>query len=339
MNKTDLIENYTLPQLVDMIINLQNASEVKTDEIQKMKWNIKDLEESNKRLKAKLDSYDNFLLPRCTKEAREMIDHNHFSEVRIVTWEQWNDRREKSVNISDIQKCQGEYEKILKENPLESTINKISRDILEQKNNTMAVEFTRVICDLLKQNGVYVHCTETKFDEKIAENSFEEEYGIVFDSMDFSERDKEFTDKIEALQTETEKYRKAFEGAKKERDHFEKVLQELNDKNKTELERAKSIIDQIDYILEKLFGVRHDTVDNPDEFEKILSERVKGNIINFLPTEPIKISEMLIMANGECEPLVLGNDVFKDTYRIFDVSELKQIAEHLFIYCNHHGEV
>ena len=211
------------------------------------------------------------------------------------------------MNISDIQKCQEEYEKLLKESPLEGLMNKITRDIIEQKNNAMAMELTRIICDLLKRYGVHVHCTETKFGEKITTNSIEEQYGIVFDSMDFSKHDKEFTDKIEEL--------------------------------KKQLDRSQTTINQIDDILEKLFGVWHDTVDKPDEFEKILSERVKGNVVDFLPTEPIKVAEMLITAKGECEPLHIRNDVFKDTYRIFNVPDLRQIAEHLLIYCNHNVEV
>lgn len=276
-----------------------------------------------------------------TKEAKEMIDHNHFTGVRIVTWEQWNNRGEKSMNISDIQKCQDEYEKLLKESPLEGVMNKITKDILEQKNNAMAMKFTRIICDLLKRYGVYVHCTETKFSETITTNSIEEQYGIVFDSMDFSQHDKEFTDKIEELQSEVEKYRKAFEDAKKERDCQIAEYQNRAEKDKTELERAKTTINQIDDILEKLFDVRHDTVDKPDEFEKILSERAKGNVTDFLPTEPIKVADTLINAEGEYEhnPIVkqiCGTD--KGTYRIFDVSGLRQIAEHLLIYCNHNKE-
>lgn len=107
------------------------------------------------------------------------------------------------------------------------------------------------------------------------------------------------------------------------------------------LERKERIINQIDDIMEKLFGVRHDTVDNPDEFEKILTDRVKWNVYDLLPTEPIKVADLLINAYGEFEnnPVVkkiLGKD--KDTYRIFDISELRQIAEHLLVYCNANGE-
>lgn len=111
--------------------------------------------------------------------------------------------------------------------------------------------------------------------------------------------------------------------------------------NKTELERAKTIINQIDDILEKLFGVRHDTVENPDEFYKILAEKLKGDITDFLPEEPIKVADILINAAGEYEhnPIakaISGND--KGTYRIFDISELRQIAEHLLVYCNHNED-
>lgn len=70
-------------------------------------------------------------------------------------------------------------------------------------------------------------------------------------------------------------------------------------------------------------------------------KRDNKDIADFLPTEPIKVADMLINAEGEYEhnPIVkkiCGTD--KGAYRIFDVSELRQIAEHLLIYCNHNGE-
>lgn len=153
---------------------------------------------------------------------------------------------------------------------------------------------------------------------------------------------EELKKQIEHMKSEVEKYRKAFEDAKKERDCQIAEYQNRAEKDKKELERAKNTINQIDYILEKLFDVRHDAVDKPDEFEKILSERLKGNVTDFLPTEPIKAADMLINAEGEYEhnPVVkkiCGTD--KGTYRIFDVGELRQIAEHLLVYCNHNEEV
>lgn len=110
------------------------------------------------------------------------------------------------------------------------------------------------------------------------------------------------------LQSEVEKYRKAFEEARKERDcqiaKYQNKIEELKVEN-AELHCEMQAM--------KVF---------PDE----------------IPEEPIKAAEMLITAKGECEPLHIRNDVFKDTYRIFDVSGLRQIAEHLLVYCNHNGE-
>lgn len=149
------------------------------------------------------------------------------------------------------------------------------------------------------------------------------------------------------LKSEVEKYRKAFEDAKKERDCQIAEYQNRTEKDKTELEIAKNTINNIDNILEKLFGIRHDTVDTPDEFEKILSERVKGNVTDFLPTEPIKVADMLINATytrekGDIEKTfykAFGNNSDMVEENVFDISELRQIAEHLLVYCNHNGEV
>lgn len=140
---------------------------------------------------------------------------------------------------------------------------------------------------------------------------------------------------ISELQSEAEKYRKAFEDAKKERDCQIAEYQNRTEKDKTELERAKSTINQIDYILEKLFGVLHDTVDKPDEFENILDDKVKGNIADFLSTEPIKVADMLINASKKRTNCMTGKEY--DKY-IFEKRQLRQIAEHLLIYCNHNRE-
>lgn len=396
MTKTELMENYTAEQLAEMVVKLNSAMDsLKYSDsflksglfdnpavaacearINILQNKINNLEEDNGRLQSKLDTYNNRLLQRCTKEAKEMIDHNHFDGVRIVTWEQWNNRGEKSMNISDIQKCQDEYEKLLKESPIHGTIEKICKDILGQKNNDMAMEFTRIICDLLKRYGVYVHCTETKFGEKITANSIEEQYGIVFDSMDFSQHDKEFTDKIKELkeeleksnkerakilwefcdsvkkedyekevnhlQSEVEKYRKAFEDAKKERDcqisEYQKKIEELKgkleiqtaatkyteeyvDSLKNEITRSKTTITQIDEILSEFFGVTHDTA-KPNEFKEILRKKIDN--ITCLPNEAIKAADFII-------------DAWKKSCnrRYFERSDLKQIAEYLMVYYNY----
>lgn len=188
----------------------------------------------------------------------------------------------------------------------------------------------------LRINGEVISDLENKIHkskEKYAE--------ILWEHCD-SVKKEDYDSEVNRLQSEVEKYRKAFEGVKNERDCKIAEYQNRVDKDKTELERAKNTINQIDYILEKLFGVRHDTVDTPDEFEKILTEKAKGNVSDFLQTEPIKVVDMLINAEGEYEHSPLAKALYKQDkgiYRIFDVSELRQIAEHLLVYCNHNGEV
>lgn len=49
-----------------------------------------------------------------------------------------------------------------------------------------------------------------------------------------------------------------------------------------------------------------------------------------LPTEPIKVAEMLIYATDTYTNL-FGKE---QDYKVYDKSELKQIAEHLLVYCN-----
>lgn len=276
-----------------------------------------------------------------------------------------NGKERKAFKVSDNKNYQKELEEFLKESPMESTIERICRDITDQKNNAMAMEFARVICGLLRENGVYVHCTETKFSEKITHNSIEEKYGIKFDSMDFSEHDKEFTGEIEKLQSEAEKYRKAFEDAKNERDYqivqyqnkIDKLKQKLEiqetatkyaeeyiDNLKKDLSHSKNTINQIDDILEKLFGVRHDTVDKPGEFEKILKQKAENynTIADYLCDEPISVAQTLISAKRSyelSEEEKQRSGIEKGYYHIFDVSELRQIAEHLLVYCDHNGEM
>lgn len=133
-------------------------------------------------------------------------------------------------------------------------------------------------------------------------------------------------DKIEELKSEVEKYRKAFEDEKKERDCQIAEYQNRVDKDKTELERAKNTINQIDDILEKLFGVRHDTIDKPNEFEDVLRDKICEKVEYFISERPIEVADVLIKETG------------KSCLDKYSISDLRQIAEHLLVYCNHNGE-
>lgn len=112
MTKTELLSAYTAEQLADMLIKANNlldmlkysdsylksglfdnpAVAVFEERLNIAQNRIKNLEEENGRLQAEVDTYNGCLLSKCTKEARRMIDENRFANVKIVTWDEWNNR-------------------------------------------------------------------------------------------------------------------------------------------------------------------------------------------------------------------------------------------------------
>ena len=92
-------------------------------------------------------------------------------------------------------------------------------------DNKVAIAFTKSIGELLKLNGVTAHYTEYNSDV-MAEDEISKQYGIVFDSLDFTEHDKRFNDEINRLKESI-----------KERDSYIKQLEhdfdELKEKNET----------------------------------------------------------------------------------------------------------
>lgn len=165
-----------------------------------------------------------------------------------------------------------------------------------------------------------------------------------------SYKEKNENSKEKELQSEVEKYRKAFEDAKKERDcriaEYQKKIEEMEeyvDSLKCSVDRKKDAINQIDSIICELFGIAHNGYIYSDDFKELLREKsaVGKTIADFLPTEPIKVASMMINAEGEYEHNSIAKALCKEdkgTYRIFDIGELRQIAEHLLVYCNHNGE-
>lgn len=110
-----------------------------------------------------------------------------------------------------------------------------------------------------------------------------------------------------------------------------------------EINKREAAIEQIDRIICELFGIAHSGYEYTDDFKKLLKEKseVGKTITDFLSTEPIKVADMLINAEGEYEHNPLAKALYKEdkgTYCIFDIGELRQIAEHLLVYCNHNGE-
>lgn len=188
--------------------------------------------------------------------------------------------------------------------------------------------------------------------QELMENYTQEQLADKIIALNITINDMKNTEKIikqyNRKQCECEKSEKRTPFTDKElAEKWKELAEELNEKGykaieeneklKAELDRKENTINQIDDILNKLFGARHD-VCKPNEFEEILKEKIYGNITieDFLPAEPIKVADILISAEGEYENKLaemLGGDG-KEVYRMFEISELRQIAEHLLVYCN-----
>lgn len=82
------------------------------------------------------------------------------------------------------------------------------------------------------------------------------------------------------------------------------------------------------------------------KYQKKIEELEKRDISDFLPTEPIKIADTLISATytrkkGNMKMAIhkaFGNNADTAVESVYSVSELRQIAEHLLVYCNANGE-
>ena len=81
----------------------------------------------------------------------------------------------------------------------ESQIEKIARDIADKKDKRVALEFTKHICTLLKNKGVFP-VIEEYIQDIAKENSIEKKYGVAITGLDFTEHDKVFEDRIAELE-------------------------------------------------------------------------------------------------------------------------------------------
>lgn len=199
--------------------------------------------------------------------------------------------------------------------------------------------------------------------------------GVVDELPEELKQGTEFHLEIDRLQSEVEKYRKAFEHAKKERDCQIVECRKEIEKLTTENEKLKGNVGSKGYcdkqnktnnfyglfansakdltkddVLIFLGVLTKELIANGIDFRyemgnepKVWDIKIKSDkvITDFPPTEPIKVADFLINAEGEYEhnsiaKALCGED--KGTYRIFDIGELRQIAEHLLVYCNHNGE-
>lgn len=193
---------------------------------------------------------------------------------------------------------------------MDNMFDSILDDIQKQPDNAIAMEFTKQIGNILRENGVVIYFTRT---EETTENPLFNRYGAKFDRIDFSEHDKGFLEQI-----------KYFEDAVTK---FERTVEEQQD----EIERIKELNDKCCY----------ENIRLERENKKLHRELQETALIDNLPYEPIAVAEFLINKTGKYErssfmKAFTGNE--QGTYNIYGISELRQIAEHLLVHCNNNKD-
>ena len=178
------------------------------------------------------------------------------------------------------------WDKMMKENNPFDTISKIAKDIADRKDKEVAIEFTRDICTLLKNNGVYPMIDEYKQDI-VNENSIEQIYGVTITWLDFTEHDKEFKDEIKQLKNEL------FDAQKSADEYYNKCIDLTN-----QIEKLKSELEtKVDFETDRL---------------------VK------LPFDPLETANMLINATYKAEIPFLERQVDRDIYSIDDLEQIAE---------------
>lgn len=153
---------------------------------------------------------------------------------------------------------------------------------------------------------------------------------------------EQLADKIIALEILLNDNKNTAEILKREHKNIISEKQSEIDCLKAELQRKENTINQIDDILEKLFGIRHD-IAKPNEFEKILKEKIENGktLEDFLPLEPIKVADVLINAKRLWGIFSSenGEEKVECKYHLYSFEKLRQIAQHLLIYCDANKEI
>ena len=189
----------------------------------------------------------------------------------------------------------------------ESKLEKIVKDIRDREDKELALAFTNVIGPLLRDNGVVVKTSRYEFetDNETDKNKYiiKKEYGVSFDGLDFTERDKMFNDEIESLKRQIEKL-----ASIRTRCH----------------ESARDSFDS------GMYGCLH--IVTADELKTTKDENDRTVE---LPFNPLETANMLINATYNAEISFLERQVDRNVY---DIDDLEQIAEHLLVYCKHNKE-
>lgn len=209
-------------------------------------------------------------------------------------------------NILEAHKRAKEISEIAKEaygiNHNFPSLESIAQDISKEKDYAMSIEFTKSILGMLEKNGVEPKIYQYTGETQITPTSISEKYGIFLEGLDFSEHDREFEEEIEKLKSELEESKK----------HIEVLNGTISEMQSRFGKKAEEI---------KIYP--------PDNSERYIE----------LPCEPIEVAQMLITQTIPIPALQIGDKkVDGAEVSVFGISGLRQIAEHLLVYCNNNKD-
>ena len=201
-----------------------------------------------------------------------------------------------------------------------SDLEEISKDIVRKQDNAKAMEFTKVVGTMLRENGVTPIIAEYKRNF-VNEKSFETRYGFGIERLDFTEHDKVFEDRISKLIAEKNKCIE--DNSKLEKD-IKKKKKAFDDKNN-------------DYMhLSSLISTYQSDNDSLQKRIAELEEDLEGKETEIeIPLTPIEVAKYLINHTTHADAVLFLPERDVNT---FSVDELEQIAEHLLVYCKHNRE-
>ncbi len=182
-------------------------------------------------------------------------------------------------------------------NNMNTIFDDIAKDIREERDNAMAMEFTKCVGELLKNNGVAPKITEYTRNFE-ADRKFETRYGVSIEELDFAEHDKVFEDKIAELEN-------IINHRLGDWDKHGITYQEILDM-KSENQELKQRIAELESELEKKECIKTMRIEFYADNEEMLT--------------PLEVANSLINQNT------------------FKVDELRELAEHLQVYCRHHND-
>lgn len=169
--------------------------------------------------------------------------------------------------------------------------------------------------ELLNENGVVIKGSRYESPDRL---------GLVIgiSGLDFSEHDKEFQEEIDRLNKQLSEKQYKIDSMEREieirAENYNKILHNLRDAN----DKISGLEEQ-NKELEKEIKHKQDKID-------ILKAYNSATHIE-LSHEPISVAQMLITATAKYPDA-------DETYNIYNASDLRQIAEHLLVYCNNNKD-